>query len=195
MIIRKHTEMRAWQFAKKLERRVFALLATRAPQKDADFCRQIRNSARSAPRNMAEGFGRFWPAEFAHKLRIAIGELKESGDHLGEALEQNYIDEAAYDEMIELADRAIGAAVKFAEYLDQNGEAWKKAYRSRKREEGRRKRAEREQGSRSVEEQHTSPNKEEPRSRRRSNVTGSATARKNTTRRNVPVDSPKLKNS
>jgi four helix bundle protein len=195
MIIRKHTEMRAWQFAKKLERRVFALLATRAPQKDADFCRQIRNSARSAPRNMAEGFGRFWPAEFAHKLRIAIGELQETGDHLGEALEQNYLDETAYDEMIALADRAIGAAVKFAEYLDQNGEAWKKAYRARKREEGRRKRAEREQGSHGVEEQNTSPNEEEPESRRHLNVPGPATAKNNTTRRKLPINSTNLKNS
>ena len=50
--------------------------------RDFDFCRQIRKSSSSAPANMSEGFGRFWPGEFAHKLRIAMGELHETQDHL-----------------------------------------------------------------------------------------------------------------
>jgi four helix bundle protein len=32
--------------------------------RDLKFCDQIRDSARSSTRNIAEGFGRFEPAEF-----------------------------------------------------------------------------------------------------------------------------------
>jgi hypothetical protein len=50
--------------------------------------------------------------------------------------------------MKRLADRAIGAAVRFAEYLDRNGDAWKKAYAARKQREGaKRSRAARESSS------------------------------------------------
>lgn len=137
MIIRDYTEMKAWQFSRELERRVFAVVAKPPAALDGDFCKQIRNSSSSASRNMAEGFGRFWPGEFAHRLRIAIGELKETQDHLDKAFELQYIDESARTTLRKLADRAIGAAVRFAEYLDRNGDVWKKAYLERKRREPR----------------------------------------------------------
>jgi len=92
---------------------------------------------------MAEGFGRFWPAEFAHKLRIAIGELRETQDHLDKAVEEAWLAEAPHGEMKHLADRAIGAAVRFAEYLDRNGEEWKKNYIARQRQEGKKRSDER----------------------------------------------------
>ena len=136
MIIRDHTEMKAWQFARDLQRRVYAFVARGPARHDVDFCKQIRNSSSSAARNMAEGFGRFWPGEFSHKLRIAVGELKETQDHLDLALEEGYVTASAHAEMRRLADRAIGAAVRFAEYLDRNGDAWKKAYSARKQSEG-----------------------------------------------------------
>src|SRR5207245_8127047 len=98
-----------------------------------DFCRQIRKSSSSAPRNMSEGFGRFWPGEFAHKMHIAIGELEETQDHVDKAFEQKYIDDDAHLEMYGLADRAIGAAVKFVEYLDTAGPDWKKEVVPRRR--------------------------------------------------------------
>jgi len=107
---------------------VFAIVATPPAKSDFDFCNQIRRSASSAPRNIAEGFGRFWPSEFAHKLRIAKGELEETRDHLLKALEEQYISETTAAEMIRLAKRAIGAATRFLVYLDRNGDAWKKAY-------------------------------------------------------------------
>ena len=139
MIIRNYEDMKAWQFARALERRVYAIVARQPAASDTEFCRQLRRSASSAPRNMVEGFGRFWPGEFAHKLRIAIGELRETQDHLDKALEERYITEATNVELKRLADRAIGAAVRFASYLDTHGEEWKKNYLSRKRDEGKKR--------------------------------------------------------
>ncbi len=162
MIIRDYSEMKAWQFARELERRVYAFVGRPPAVEHDDFCKQIRRSSSSASRNMVEGFGRFWPGEFAHKLRIAIGELRETQDHLSKALEENYIDSSTKEELTQLADRAIGAAVRFAEYLDRNGEAWKKAYIERKRAEGRAESGQPicESSSRDVEERDRDPNLE-----------------------------------
>ena len=96
----------AWQLARRLERLVFAFTDKEPAKKDGDFCKQIRRSAASGPRNMAEGLGRFWPAEVAHKVRIAIGELEETLDHLDKALESKYLAEEEHLEMYALADRA-----------------------------------------------------------------------------------------
>ncbi len=82
---------------------------------------------------MVEGFGRFWPKEFAHKMRIAIGELKETQDHLARACEDKYISTEAFDEMSTLANRSIGASVKFVEYLETSGDDWKKGYQAARR--------------------------------------------------------------
>jgi len=92
---------------------------------------------------MAEGFGRFWPAEFAHRVRIAIGELEETLDHLDKALESNYITEEQHLEMYGLGNRAAGAAVRFVQYLDAAGPDWKKEYLARRREKYRAQRARR----------------------------------------------------
>jgi four helix bundle protein len=133
----------AWQLARKLERLVFAFTDTAPASKDADFCRQIRKSSSSAPNNMAEGFGRFWPGEFAYKVRIAIGELEETLDHLDKALAAQYVTEERHLEMYALGDRAASAAVKFVRYLEAAGPDWKKDYLARRREEYRSRRAKR----------------------------------------------------
>ena len=82
---------------------------------------------------MAEGFGRFWPGEFAHKMHIAVGELRETQDHLEKALEEKYVSDDDQLEMFGLADGAIGAAVKFIEYLEAAGPEWKKQFLLRRR--------------------------------------------------------------
>jgi four helix bundle protein len=133
MVIRDHQEIAAWRLARELERRVVAFTATPPANRDANFCEQIRNSSSSAPRNIAEGFGRFWPLEFAHKLRIAIGELHETQDHLDRALEEKFISATQHQEMYTPAARAIGASVNFAKYLESAGPDWKKNYRKRSR--------------------------------------------------------------
>lgn len=133
MIVRRHEEIAAWQLAKELERRVLEFTATAPANRDGSFCQQIRDSSSSAPSNIAEGFGRFWPLAFADKLRIAIGELRETQNHLDTGLHLRYLSQQKYDEMFGLADRAIGAAVNFAKYLESAGPDWKKYYRANQR--------------------------------------------------------------
>ena len=123
-----------WKHARELERRVFAFTGRLPASRDFDFCRQIKKSSSSAPRNISEGFGRFWPGEFAHKLHIAVGELRETVDHLEKALEEKYIDDAHHLEMFGLADAAIRAAVKFIVYPEAAGSDWKKDFVRRRRD-------------------------------------------------------------
>jgi 23S rRNA-intervening sequence protein len=67
---------------------------------------------------------------FADKLRIAIGELRETQNHLTTALDARYVSQTKYEELYRLADRAIGAAVNFAKYLESAGPDWKKNFRA-----------------------------------------------------------------
>ena len=79
---RRYEDLAAWQLVRELERSVFAFTATSPAAKDFEYCRQIRRSASSAPRNIAEGFGRFLPGDFARFIRTARGSLEETQDHL-----------------------------------------------------------------------------------------------------------------
>ena len=130
VIIRRHQDIVAWQLAKELERRVWTFTNSPPACHDASFCRQIRDSSSAAPSNIAEGFGRFWPLAFAEKLRIAISELRETQNHLDKALHQKYLSQCLYEDLFKLADRAIGAAVNLAKYLESAGPDWKKNYRA-----------------------------------------------------------------
>jgi len=51
---------------------------------------QIRDAASSAPRNIAEGFGRYKPREFSQYLRIANGSLMETSNHLRDGVDRRY---------------------------------------------------------------------------------------------------------
>jgi hypothetical protein len=61
----------AWQLADQLQTEVFEFTSSPGVSRDFKYCDQIRDSIRSAKRNTAEGFGRYYPKEFARFLRIA----------------------------------------------------------------------------------------------------------------------------
>src|SRR5258706_518117 len=112
MRITRYQDLIAWQLARKLEQRVFAFTDKPRVARDFDFCRQIRKSSSSAPRNMSEGFGRFWPAEFAHKMHIAIGEVAQTtpSDRLAREI---------YKELVEIntTDTPAGNVTKAADAM------------------------------------------------------------------------------
>jgi four helix bundle protein len=85
--------------------------------KDFKYCDQIRDSARGAPRTIAEGFGRYRPVEFARFLEFARASLMETHNHLLDGLDQNYLSAAECDVLCTLASRAIGATTNLHAYL------------------------------------------------------------------------------
>jgi len=107
-----------WKLSVALKREVIAIIAKPSVRRDVGFCDQIRDSSRSAPRNIAEGFGRYRPREFSRFLSIAIGSLRETQSLLHDALDEHYIDDDDFNRLMTLASRAIAAAVRLVNYLD-----------------------------------------------------------------------------
>ena len=118
MGIRRYEDLVTWQLARELERRVVEFTATGAVANDFDYCRQIRGSSSSAARNLAEGFGRYLPGDFARFARIALGSLNETRDHLASGREKGYLSDQLQVELVTLTNRAIGASVNLVNYLD-----------------------------------------------------------------------------
>jgi four helix bundle protein len=114
---RRPEELAAWHLAWELKQKVYAFTETGAAARDLDFRRDIRRAARSAPHNTAEGFYRYSPGDFAQFLNIARGSLGEVRDQLRHALDEKYLKDAEFAELLHLADRAIGANTNFQEYL------------------------------------------------------------------------------
>src|SRR6188768_2117221 len=76
------TELIAWQLANELE--LFAQEIIKRPPLagDRDYCRQTADAAASAPRNIAEGYGRFAPIQNANFVRIAIASEMETKNQI-----------------------------------------------------------------------------------------------------------------
>jgi four helix bundle protein len=130
MVATRFEELQCWQLARELERRVLEFISRAPASKDVEYCRQIRESSSSAPRNIAEGFGRYYPGDFARFTRNALGSLNETRDHLGAGLEKKYLTDDTYLELRTLTNRAIGASVNLVKYLDACKDDWNKKRRS-----------------------------------------------------------------
>jgi four helix bundle protein len=109
----------AWQRADELRKLVEEFLAR--PGVAARFQRadQLSDAASSAPRNIAEGFGRFRPRENAQFVRIAKGSETEVLDLLIEARQQRFLSTSDFKRYEIAARRAIGTAVGLIRYLEK----------------------------------------------------------------------------
>jgi four helix bundle protein len=114
---RSHEDLDAWTLAVTLRDQVFAFTARAHVQRHVSFCDQIRRSAGSAPANIAEGFRRYKPRDFARHLRIALGSLGETQNYLQHARTQQYISPEEFAELWRLSSRAIGACSRLRSYL------------------------------------------------------------------------------
>jgi four helix bundle protein len=117
MRVDRFEDLIAWQLADQLKTEVFAFTALPPASKDFKYCDQIRDSIRSATRNTAEGFGRYYPKEFARFLRIAAGSLQETKNHLNDGLQQQYLSTEHHLRLKRLCLRAMKANVRLIGYL------------------------------------------------------------------------------
>jgi four helix bundle protein len=115
--VRRFEELDCWKLANELKLEVYELLERPHVKTDREFCDDIRDAARSAPANIAEGFGRRTDAEFARFLDIARGSLNECRNHIGDARDCNYISEDEWSALDVLASRAVGAVAGLQRYL------------------------------------------------------------------------------
>jgi len=117
-VAKRYQDLICWQLADELEQLVFAQTATGPASKDFKFRDQIRDSSSSATRNMAEAFGRFWPADHAKFLTIARASLMETHNSAGAGFKKGYFTAENTDKMQRLAARSGKAATGLIRYLD-----------------------------------------------------------------------------
>jgi len=94
--------------------------------------KQIEESSSRTTAHIAEGFGRFNPADFARFCVIARSSLMESQSHLLDFVDKRYISEAVRLELNQLAETALEEVTGLMEYL-QSPEALRNARRARER--------------------------------------------------------------
>jgi len=117
MGVRRFEDLVVWRLAHELQQEVFAVTATLPAARDFKYCDQIRESTRSATRNTAEGFGRYYPKEFIRFLRIASGSLHETKSHLRDGLDRRYLTASKHEQLVRLLLRAFKANVRLQAYL------------------------------------------------------------------------------
>src|SRR5437899_10998369 len=106
MAARRYQDLVAWQLANQLKQEVYALIDRTPAKTDRRFCDQIRDSARSAPSNLAEGFGCYRHPEFARYSRVARSSLIETHNHLGDGVDLKYWSPTEAARLRAPADRA-----------------------------------------------------------------------------------------
>ena len=138
--VRSFADLRAWQAAITFKRAVYALIDSGALAKDFKLEGQLREAARSAASLVAEGYGRWNPADFARFVNMARASLIECQNHLLDAVDRKLISEDARIAHHTLAKEALREIGGLLDYL-QSPEAEENARRlKRKRIERREQR-------------------------------------------------------
>ena len=88
MCAKRVEEFAIWQLGVELRRMILAITDRPPFKQDIRFYHQVRGAASSIPANIAEGFGRFSPREFARFVRYARGSAAELETHLQDAFER-----------------------------------------------------------------------------------------------------------
>jgi four helix bundle protein len=115
---RSHEEIIAWQLATELKNRVYALIeADSRIRRDVRFRDHLDGAVSSAPRLIAEGFGRYLPGDFSGYLRKANGELKETLECLHDGVDRGYFTPEQIVPLQRLCKRASKAATGLIAYL------------------------------------------------------------------------------
>jgi four helix bundle protein len=129
---KRFTELRAWQTCNTYKQAIYQMCADGPLSRDWERRRQLEESVAGPPAHVAEGFGRFNPAEFARFTVIARSSLMDSQNHLRDAVDKQYITEAMRLELNELAEEALREVTGLMEYL-QSEEALRNARRAREK--------------------------------------------------------------
>jgi four helix bundle protein len=116
-VARRYEELEVWQIADALKLEVYALIATGPASQDFGFRNQIRDSAASTTKNIAEGFGRFRPAEFARFMEFAVASTMETKDSLKDGVDRGYFAPDRVAVAQQLAERSIKCSSRFIVYL------------------------------------------------------------------------------
>ena len=89
----------AWQKARNVTKSVYNASKRGELAKDFGLRDQMRRASVSIMANIAEGFARRSDRDFANFLNMARSSAAEGQSHLYVALDQEYVDQAAFDDI------------------------------------------------------------------------------------------------
>ncbi len=129
--IKKFEDLEIWQLARKFSLDIFKITNIEPFSKDFKFRDQIRSAAGSAMDNIAEGFERSSRLEFINFLSISKGSTGEIKSQLYRALDQEYIDQAIFNELYANYEKLAAGIGGFITYLN-NSEIKGQKFKDRK---------------------------------------------------------------
>ena len=115
---RKLEELLVWRLGCELSDRVSDIIALPAVQRVRKLCEQLGDAADSVTGNIAEGFGRYRPREFAVFARYAKASAFEIRGHVREAHTRKLIDVQTFTETSNPARRTAIALIHLIRYLE-----------------------------------------------------------------------------
>jgi four helix bundle protein len=119
MKITRFENIESWQMARELTKTIYKIVKAHQFSKDYSLKDQICRASVSIMSNIAEGFDAGSNAEFARFMSYAQRSCAEVQAHLYVALDQNYLMEAEFTEIYELASITSSKIGAFIKYLKQ----------------------------------------------------------------------------
>ena len=116
---RDHTELDAWRLADELRTEINRLVELRPLKIRPRLVEQLLDASESACSNLAEGFSRYLPRDFARFVRISRGSLSEIIDRLRAAVQRSLLSEEETAKATILARRSRGACTRLILYLER----------------------------------------------------------------------------
>ncbi len=117
--VRDHSELQAFKLADQARQRVRRWVGHGTLRPDPGLEHQLKEAAESACANIAEGFSRYHPRDFARFLRMAKGSLSELVVHLERAAAQQLVPPQEAEVTASLARRSRGAITRLILYLEK----------------------------------------------------------------------------
>ena len=118
--VRAFEDLRVFQEARELVKRVYAETRSGAISRDRALVDQMRRAALSVLSNIAEGFERDSDAEFVRFLYIAKGSSGELRGQVLVALDQKYLTKEVYDDLTACCRRISGSLSNLIAYLKKS---------------------------------------------------------------------------
>ena len=106
-----------WQRMYELSLEVWKFTDRPPASRDFDYRDQIRDASDSAHRNVAEGFGRYNPTEFAHFLDISRASALETQALLKKGHAVGYLTDEEFERLDRLVVRGLQVLARFQRYL------------------------------------------------------------------------------
>lgn len=139
MAVRRFEDLRTWQSARRFEIAAYKLIDTGSLAHDVRLREQLREAATSAVSHIAEGHGRFDPADNARFVKMARPSLLECANHWIDAVDAGHIADAVraqHQSLIDAALKEIGGALDYLQSpeAERNAERIRQARIERRRE-------------------------------------------------------------